>query len=161
MQLSKDESAILTRVVGSFLDFYYKPLVFPDEYFPHYKSSMRYRLIKPRLPLLYNNMKESVISTCLNENTYNAWKELKEKPSKATAQCFFEQVWYFLDYASANGEAVKKLMENAQLPMAGRLAVVLNEMTTKEMKGKMGLMRVFLVDLVGKDYLNWLDSVKE
>ena len=156
--LSDLQTKTLSMVASSWLDYYYRPLVFPDEYFEHYRPSMRYRMIKPHLPTLYASLKEAFIASCLNPPTWNTWKMLNEKRGREDAQKFFEQVWYFVDYALNQYPTVQKLREATNIPMAGRLVSVVEQFTTKESLEKMKKVKGFLSNLFLNDYPNWMKT---
>lgn len=147
VQLSADQQTEMSYILNSWIDYFYKPLVFPHLYFPHYKPTMKFRMLKGYLPQLYKGFKDLFVPLASNVNTYNAWQTFSLSQERMEAERFFDQVWYYVDYCYENSEAVKKLREMEAVPLAGRLVVLFNEATTKDQRMQSEKVKLFIHDL--------------
>jgi hypothetical protein len=159
-KLSPAQIAALNAVATSWLDYYYRPILFPDEYFKHYKPTNRYLTMKKHILFpLYSEFTKIFLQNLANTNSFNAFEEMRKNPSKETAQKLFNEFYYFVDFAYQNNTTLQQLRNASKIPFAGQLVAILEEATSKDMRQKAGRVRVFLNNLFLNDYPNWLETL--
>lgn len=161
-QLSNEQTKVMRIVASSWLDYFYRPLVFPHEYFKHFRPTRRYMIMKPVLPQMYQSAKEVFVLSCSNINTYRRFQELRQSPSDTTADAYLQQSVRFLRWCIENDSNLQKVHEAAQqLPLLGRAVSFVEMAASNEMKDKMGKVQTFINKLFMDKYLEWLDVVNK
>lgn len=143
-----------------FLDYYYRPLIFPAEYFKHYKESFKHRAVAHMLPDLYKEFKHIFVSELANTNSYNTYKLLLAEPTREHAEAFFTDAYHFFDYAlSLNTEFVKMRMR-ATVPFSNRLIAIYEQGTSRDIAAQSAKVRAFLHMLFLDTYKTWILSLQ-
>lgn len=160
--LSATQGKHLKAAASSWLDYYYRPLLFPDEYFKHFVADNRYRTLKKHvLYSLYPTFKEIFLLRIDNTNTFNTYIEFRRNPGRTAAQKLFSEFYYFVDYAYQYNPSMQQLRNATRIPLAGKLISVYTNATSKDMRQKAEKVRIFLNDLFLIDYENWLETLGE
>ena len=161
-KLSATQESELEAAARSWLDYYYRPLLFPDEYFKHYKATNRYLTLKQHiLPKLWPEFVAIFLENLKSLNTFTAYENLRKEPTKENAQKLFSEFYYFIDFAYQNNTTMQQLRNAQQIPFAGRLVAIFENAMSKDMRAKAEKVRVFLNNLFLNDYQNWLDTLGE
>ncbi len=157
--LSDADAAEMRMVAGNWLDYYYRPLIFPEEYFENYKQSVKHKLLSKELPKLYKDFKEIFSNSITNQNSYIVYKELLEKPTKENADLFFNETWHFIDYAlNVNTDLIR--LKLAGIPFAGKMMQIMQNASSKETKANMLKIQNFLHDLFLDTYSDWIFDLR-
>ena len=160
VQLEGDKAVAMRSVAEKWFEYYYRPLLFPDQYFSDFKPSAKYRLLRRQLPQLYDQFVKLFAGSCCNENTLNCFEELKLKMDKESADRYFVQVWYFVKYALSNNDAALQLRQATTIPLAGRLVVLLENASNKQMQEQFAKVEVFLHQLFLDTYPQWFKEAR-
>lgn len=159
-KLSAAQQATLNSAAVSWLDYYYRPILFPDEYFKHYSPSNRYITMKKHILFpLYSEFTKIFLQNLTNTNSYNAFDELRRNPSRETAQKLFDEFYYFVDFAYQHNPTLMQLRNASKIPFAGKIVSIFENATSKDMRLKAERVRVFLNNLFLDDYQSWLDTL--
>ena len=159
-QLTETETLEMRMVAMHWLDYYYRPLIFPQEYFKHYKESYKHKALRSYIPKLYSDFKEIFVNNFSNPNSYNAYKQLLANPTRETAATFFGEAYHFFDFALTRNTELVKLQMRATVPLGGKLLQIYDNATSKEVQEQTAKVRQFLNMLFLDTYGQWIKSLQ-